>query len=220
MDVKLFPKYPEPSIDDEKSHTIDNYSVLAGADEAYIWEKFKSGNESAFVHIYNSYFEKLLNIGYQLTKDKSLIMDCIQDLFIDLINKRSNLGEVKCIKLYLYKSFRRRLLKYIQFTRKNHARENDLGHQTYHIEISQEERLMNIQTDEHQKERIKKGIITLTEKEREAIYYFYYQNLSYSEMCEIFNYTQVKTVRNLVYQALKKLRLIIHSLVLIPFLIY
>lgn len=220
MDVKLFTKYPESSVDNEESHTVDNFSVLVGTDEAYIWEKFKSGSEAAFVHIYNNYFEKLLNIGYQLTKDKSLIMDCIQDLFIDLINKRSNLGEVKCIKLYLFKSFRRRLLKYIQFTRKKHERENDAGHETYHIEISQEERLMNIQTDEHQKERIKKGIITLTEKEREAIYYFYYQNLSYAEMCEIFNYTQVKTVRNLVYQALKKLRLIIHTLALIPFVIY
>lgn len=85
-------------------------------------------------------------------------------------------------------------------------REKDAGQQNYCIEVSQEEKLINYQQVEQQKEKIARGINLLSEKERQAIYYFYYHNLSYKEIREIFNYTQVKTVRTLVYQAIKKLR--------------
>lgn len=190
----------------EKCQSQEKVSTIHDGDEAIVWQNFKSGKQAAFVYIYNTYFQMLMNIGCQLTRDKSLVKDCIQDLFIELISRRSNLGDVNSIKLYLIKCFRRKMIKYIEFSRKKLVREKNAG-QNYSIEISQEEKLINSQQLEQQKEKIARGINLLSEKEREAIYYFYYQNLSYKEIKEIFNYTQVKTVRTLVYQALKKLRI-------------
>lgn len=211
--------YIKVSHDNEKFLKIDNIPGLKEADEVVLWDEFKLGHESAIIHIYNTYFEKLLNIGCQFTNDKSLIKDCIQDLFIDLINRKNNLGNVKSIKLYLYKSFRRRIVKYIQFDKKKHSKENDIGSHYYKLEISHEEVMINAQLVEHQKEKIAKGIRLLSEKEREAIYYFYFLNLSYKEICEIFKYNQVKTVRSLVYQALKKLKAYLDLAIWVPFLI-
>lgn len=89
----------------EKSQSLEKVSTIHDGEDAIVWEKFKSGKQAAFVYIYNTYFQMLMNIGCQLTKDKSLVKDCIQDLFIELISRRSNLGDVKSIKLYLIKSF-------------------------------------------------------------------------------------------------------------------
>jgi len=178
----------------------------AKVDEAQIWKSFKEGNESAFAYIYTTYFYKLLNIGYQLSRDKSLIKDCIQDLFIDIRIKRKKLADVKSIKLYLYKSFRRRMADYLQYEMKKVDKERQAANEHYLIDIPYEDRLINSQLLEIQKIKLNKGIMALTEREREAIYFFYYKNLSYKEICDLFNYKQVKTVRNLVYQALKKLK--------------
>lgn len=52
----------------------------------------------------------LYRYGFQYTKDKALIKDAIQDLFVELRQKRKRLSHTTSIKLYLYKSIRRKIL--------------------------------------------------------------------------------------------------------------
>ena len=189
-------------------------SSFAHKEDGVIWEAFKTGDESAFVHIYNSYYPIITNYAYQITTNKDLIRDCLQDFFIDIRIRRSKLGNVKSIKLYLLVSFRRRLLKYLEAERKAHDKNMEIARDEFRIQLSCEDLMIENQLDQEQKEKLQKAFAQLTKKEREALYYFYYENMSYSEITELFKYTQVKTTRNLVYQALDKLRELMISVVL------
>ena len=75
---------------------------------------FKEGDDGAFVYIYRVYINLLFTLGLQFTKNEALIKDCLQDFFIELREKRYNLGDTDNIKLYLFKSFRRRIIAYLK----------------------------------------------------------------------------------------------------------
>lgn len=56
---------------------------------------------------------------------------------------------------------------------------------------------------------LQKAIGSLTRKQREVVYYLYYQNLSYDEIREILGVSKLKTVRNILYRSLAALRAIL-----------
>ncbi|MEQ9287162.1 MAG: sigma-70 family RNA polymerase sigma factor [Cyclobacteriaceae bacterium] len=88
----------------------ETHPKAATQSDVQLWGAFKDGNESAFITIYNTYFPMLYRYGFQYTKDKALIKDAIQDLFVELRQKRKRLSHTTSIKLYLYKSIRRKIL--------------------------------------------------------------------------------------------------------------
>ena len=71
-----------------------------------IWKAFKEGNEVAFAHIYNLYFSVLYRYGSQFSRDRNFIKDAIQDLFMELLRKRTRLSDTNSIKYYLFKSLK------------------------------------------------------------------------------------------------------------------
>ncbi len=68
-----------------------------------------------------------------------------------------------------------------------------------------------IQNDILKEKRVmlEKGMKQLTPRQREVIYYIYYNNFSYADTREIMKIKSVKTVRNLLYRALGSLRSIV-----------
>lgn len=48
----------------------------------------RSGDKSAFIEIYNRYWERLLAIAYNHTKDKSMAEEIVQQVFISLWDRR------------------------------------------------------------------------------------------------------------------------------------
>lgn len=193
---------------------VPRQSSFANKEDTAIWQAFKSADESAFVHIYNTYYPVITSYAYQISKDKDLIRDCLQDFFIDIRLRHNKLGNVKSIKLYLLVSFRRRLLKYLEAERKVLDKNLEIARDEFRIQISCEDMMIENQLDQEQKAKLEKAFAQLSNKEREALYYFYYENMSYSEITELFKYSQVKTTRNLIYQALDKLRDLMIFLVL------
>ena len=65
---------------------------------------------------------------------------------------------------------------------------------------------MNSQFAEHQLQSLKTALEQLSSKERQIIYFYFYQNLSYTEIAEVLNYDHVSSARRSVYKVLKKLR--------------
>jgi RNA polymerase sigma-70 factor (ECF subfamily) len=170
-----------------------------------LWQAFKQGRESAFAYIYQKYTPSLYSYGYGIRKDRQLIADCIQDLFIYLHQHSGSLGEVHSIKFYLFKSLRRRILDAIsldsRFPREQFAGED------YHflVEPSAESMLIDKQTREKRKEYLGELVKSLPRRQREAIYLMYYERMSYQEIAAVMS-LEVKTVYNLLYEALQSLR--------------
>lgn len=176
--------------------------------EAEIWQKFKEGDEEAFVWIYSNYFDVLYNFGRQFNLDASLVKDQIQDLFVDLRSSRTRLADLKSIKFYLFKSLRRRLFtsqkRQFSFLTLFSTRNETL----FDIKISNspEATLINRSLDQEKSEILTKSMMKLTPRQKEAIMHFYYEGMSYQEVAEIMDFKQVKSARKLIYRAIDALR--------------
>lgn len=174
--------------------------------DVQLWSAFKSGNESAFITIYNTYFPMLYRYGFQYTRDKALIKDAIQDLFVELRQKRKRLSYTTSIKLYLYKSIRRKILGHKEKAINKITTNQDLEGYNFEVVFSIENQLISQQLNEENILRLNRARTYLTKRQKQAIYYFYYEDLSYEEVSDIMGLNNIKSTRNLIYKAINILK--------------
>jgi len=204
--LKSHPIDSSAFLNSDSSSTREKEVDIRALSDERIWEKFRSGDEEIFIYIYNEYANLLFKYGSQFTDDSPLVKDCLQDFFIYLREKRGTLGAVTSIKFYLLKAFRRRIIEYLKRNAKNRDKINSSLQNWFPIELSHEVKFINHQTTLGQLETLQKGLSELNEREREAIYIYYFQDLSYEQVADFFNFTHVSSARRLVYRALDKLK--------------
>ena len=89
-----------------------NQDSINSLDDVRLWELFREGKEIAFTHIYQTHFEALFQYGCQFTKNESLVEDALQDMFIELREKRKQTIIQTSVRNYLFTCLRRRILLY------------------------------------------------------------------------------------------------------------
>lgn len=178
---------------------------MNGKDEYIIWNRFKAGDESSLIYIYRNYYGLLFNYGCQVLSEKETVQDCIQELFIYLIDNKSKLGNVRSIKAYLIVSLRRRLLKSVNKSgRTISIREED----SFAIEfIENSTPLLSIIAKE-KAEQIQNVLNRLSVQQREIILLYFYEGFSYIEISEVME-IKVKSARELIYRAIKKIQILL-----------
>lgn len=174
-----------------------------------LWVAFKNGDEAAFIQLYQQYANTLFNYGSQFTPDKELVKDCLQDFFIYLRKNREGLGNTASVKMYLLKSFRRRVIDYLNRSKKEQERKEAFLFLQFPVELSSETIYINRQIEDEQLAKLNQALKTLNSKEREAIYHFYYEGLSYEQIAEILGFSHVSSARRLIYRGLSQLRKLI-----------
>ena len=170
-----------------------------------IWEDFKRDADYALSDIYGQNIDFLFIYGKKFTKDESLILDTIQDIFYDLIRNRNNLGSTDNIRLYLLKTFRRKIVRTFEKNRKLFWLEPTSGHAEPEITFSVEEKIIQ---DEESAERIrsvKQAMKTLNTRQREVLYYKFTCGFDYDEICEIMSISY-DSARQLVSRSIQQLK--------------
>lgn len=187
----------KPSISLHDSTRLDVFDIQ-------LWQELKKGSEDAFATIYSENVHRLYSYGLKLVTDKSLVKDCIQDLFVEIWDSKHRLGEVKSIKSYLYKSIRRKLIAEASKQRNRYDRSAVLrvvGNTTHSPEIN----LIELQSLEEDKNKLMQILKKLNKKQREIIHLKFYVNLSYDEISEIMSLDK-KSTYNLMAHTIKLLR--------------
>ncbi|QQY82126.1 RNA polymerase sigma-70 factor [Tamlana sp. s12] len=90
-------------------------SGLSHNDE-YLIQLLHEGDEQALSLIYKKYWEVMYVAAYNLVKNKEISEDIVQDVFVNLWNKRDKLLVKTSLKSYLYTST---IYKVYDFFRKN-----------------------------------------------------------------------------------------------------
>lgn len=180
--------------------------------DSCLWDEFRSGDDQAFVEIYRKFVDVLYRYGLKFTADDQLVKDCVQELFIDLYERRGNLGESDNIKFYLLVSLKRRLIKILRS--KNIYSSLSQEDIPFLIVYSPEDENLR----EEQIKLMNQTLNELTPRQKEAIYLRFMNGLSYEEICEIMamNY---QSVRNLIFRAEEKMRGIISKSQILLFLV-
>ncbi len=190
--------------DADISHEKKMLRKPAKVDESRLWEDFKKGDQTAFELIYADNANHLYNYGRQFTQNMDLVKDCIQDLFVDLRERGNRLGETDSIKFYLLKSFRRRLFRALKKANKmsslTDVKEIQLG-----ITLSHEVEWMNSLLDAERTHQLNKALHQLTLLQREAIFLFYYEGMTYTQIAELFEFSRINSARELIQRGIEAL---------------
>ncbi|MGX1929900.1 RNA polymerase sigma factor [Flagellimonas sp. 2504JD4-2] len=176
-------------------------------DEHILWNEIKKGNVIALGQVYDLYIQVLFSYGFQLSKDKTYVMDCIHDLFLDLYKYREKLSDTDNIKYYLLTSLRRKVnRKYkqnlVHFAEKE-AFENHLN-MLQHV-LSPEERIIALENDSKKGKIWQKANDFLTKTQVKGLQLRFKEGRPYEEIAEIMD-VSVETSRTIIYRAIKSLR--------------
>jgi len=169
-----------------------------------LWQQLKTGSKQALEQIYQSHVDALIQYGYKFTLDKQLIEDSIQELFIDLYNNRSKIGNTSSIRPYLLVALRRRVIKALRKTQKRFV-DTSPEEVDFEIELSIDELIIQQEISTEKAVRIRQALKKLSPRQREILYLKYFQDISYDDICTIMDISY-QSARNLVAKGLTALR--------------
>ena len=149
----------------------------------------------------------LYQYGTKICADKAVLEDNIQELFIELWQKKPS-QSLRSVKAYLLQSLKFKLYKSFR-NKKQVMNIEDAGDEAF--ELSHETFLVREEDDAQKTKRILEAINQLPARQKEVIYLKIYKGLSYEEVSEVMQ-INYQVVRNLLCQALKTFRKLIAPL--------
>ncbi len=190
-----------PDLANQKSRSLS--TTKGSFNDELLWSNFKTGNELALSMLYKKHVHPLYSYGMHTCHNHDMVMDCLQDLFFKLWNKREAIASVHSVKSYLFKSFRRLLIHQITENRKHSVSLDE--QKVFEFTPSIESVLIEDEILAEQTIRLKNCVQSLTKGQREVIYLKFYNELSYQEIAEITE-LQIDSVYNLVSKTIELLR--------------
>lgn len=174
-------------------------------DEQAHWQAFKQGDKAAFGQLYERYVEALFSYGFYFSKNKDLVEDAIQELFVDLWRMKANLSDTTSIKYYLFRALQRKIFHLLDvetiFTRLPETPDNH--------DVSVEERIITQEQSEEYQHILSRGLVFLPQRQLQAVHLRFFDNLETREIADIMGMNE-QSVRNIIQRALQKLRVGFH----------
>lgn len=180
-----------------------------------LWKHMREkGSAKAFEELYDRYFPVLYAYGMQFCANRAVVKDCLQDLFVDIYQRRTCLHEVRKVKQYLFVSFRNCILR--QVSAKIFLHETISENYHFQVNFSHEDQIIGEQFDMDRQKLLKAAFAKLSSRQKEAVFLRFYENMSYAEIATVMKMKEVKYARTIVYRALISLKLTLkdHSLTL------
>ncbi|WP_339926265.1 sigma-70 family RNA polymerase sigma factor [uncultured Cyclobacterium sp.] len=168
-----------------------------------LWGLIQSADQEAYAYVFTSYSDSIFKYGQKFTTDCELIEDVIQDIFVHLWEIKSSLHIHSSIRFYLFSSFRRELLRRLKENQKHEMLED--YHSSVAWQNSFQEILIENQITHMSSRKITSALDNLSNRQKEAIYLKYLQNLSYDEISELMG-IKVPSLYNLVLKGLKSMK--------------
>lgn len=179
--------------------------MLFEEDDKNYWEQMRLGDKQALFELYNKMYFHLIRFGLKINADDELVKDCVNQIFLNMWDKRERLQPVENVKSYLMTSLRRCMLDQLAYIDKTNIAFNKMGAEEDWNELSYEEIIIKVQQDAELKEKLGLAIKQLTPRQIELIQLKFFEGLSYEQIAERTSQT-VKTAYNTIYDAIKTLR--------------
>jgi RNA polymerase sigma factor (sigma-70 family) len=143
--------------------------------------------------------------GNKFSKDREFIKDCIQDLFLELWDKRGNLSDPDSVKLYLLVSLRRKMQRKKASLKWMEDRE-ELDFDSHLIgDLPIETAIIEDEASQYYVRKLQQLIPKLSKRQQEIIYLRFYENLDNEAIAEVMSLSR-QAVANLLWRALKELK--------------
>lgn len=155
-------------------------------------------DETAFEALFMAYYENLCRFTSQYVSAHDVVEDLVQDIFLNVWERRRALDPEKSIRSYLYKAARNEALKYLN---RQHVRRRYRDEQRRFGADAQngpEERLR----DRELETRVRRALLAIPERRRHIFILSRQHGLTYAEIAELLDIS-VKTVETQISRALR-----------------
>ena len=157
-------------------------------------------NKQSFELLFAEFFEPLCGFAYGYVSDRDTAQEIVQDVFINLWQKRNSIEKDKSVKSYLYTSVKNRCLNYIRDNKNFRSHYLDV---VLELEIPVQEE--DIFSESETQDKINAALDKLPEKCRQVFELSRFEEMKYKEIAENMGIS-VKTVEVQMSKALKILR--------------
>ena len=173
------------------------------ATDAKIWDDFLQGSKAAYLFMYEKYARLLYNYGYKIAQDRQLTEDCLQDLFLTILETRERLGQTDSIKFYLMRSLRRDIVRKLNGQQRFlNGSENEID---FTVEFHYEPTWLDSQISREQSETVLRELNQLPARQKEALFLKFFDNLSYDEIAGIMG-IETTSAYKVIYKAIAALQ--------------
>ncbi|PSL33690.1 RNA polymerase sigma factor [Dyadobacter jiangsuensis] len=169
-----------------------------------LWSQFKAGNPDALGQLADIHYRSLLNYGTKFSRDLEFIRDCIQDVYLQLWERKLFLAEDTVVKPYLFKSLRNKIFKE-SIRLKRLGESSELLFEPEDSSGTIESSLIEDELQNRELYRLNRIISGLSKRQREVVYLRYYQGLGNDEIAEIMDIGK-PGVANLLSKTLREMR--------------
>lgn len=181
----------------EGSQNTYNYTT-----DTALWDDFLGGSKMAYAYLYGKYAPTLYNYGYKIAQNRELTEDCLQDLFLTILETRERLGRTDSIKFYMMRALRREIVRKLT----NEQRfDHELDNLDFTIEFYYEPTWLDAQISTEQSTLLLRELNNLPARQKEALFLKYFDNLSYEEIAGVMGIEQT-SVYKIVYKAIASLQ--------------
>jgi RNA polymerase sigma-70 factor (ECF subfamily) len=171
-----------------------------------LWKGLREGDKGMLLALYKKYYHSLLFIGLKEIKDAQLVKDSIQQLFLNLWEKRTSIEEARNIRSYIITSFLRKLNYDWKRSGKTGSLQVVWNNFSEDPQPNPEEDLVRKDEQFHLFKLLMLHINELPNRQKELIVLKFYEGLSYDEIVLKTGLSH-RTVYNKIHEGLKKLKL-------------
>lgn len=154
--------------------------------------------------LYTTYVNELYSYGIAFGTNKVVLQDIIHDIFLHFVENKSNLKNITNVKFYLIRALKNRLIS-AERSLKHFDDIDEVVDSSFSLKVTDVDLLIEEEDRARLIKRVDELLLCLTDRQREAIYLRYNQELSYEEIGELLKMTP-KASRKLVSRALIRIR--------------
>lgn len=174
--------------------------------DVILWEKVTRSNYGAFDVIYERYWDLLLRIALQKVGDMDVAMDLVQDLFVDIWQKRHTTLVKTSLKAYLVSAL---YFKVFMHFRKEGVQQKHIDHYQAFSETEESGDLSATvryeENYEHLLSAIEKSVLEMPDRMKVVFQMKYYNSLNNQEIADNLGLS-TQTVKNQLSKALQQIR--------------
>ena len=169
-------------------------------DDRQVWDQIKSGERAGMEALYVKYAQELFRLGMSIKGDRSLVKDCIQEVFLNLWQYRHTVKNTDNVKLYLFKCLSNKIHKEVGKDKKRYG----------NLIPEHEDNLWDIEEQDpenssEKRKRLAEVLRSLPARQNEVIQLLYFENHSYEDTSAIMG-INVQSVYTLAWKAIANLK--------------
>ncbi|GAB4004003.1 sigma-70 family RNA polymerase sigma factor [Spirosoma migulaei] len=174
---------------------------------AQLWVRFKADDEKAFDQLVEARYRLLFNYATRFTRDRDLIKDCVQDLFLELWNRRKAIVETPYVTIYLIKALRNNLLRKLRRETgwRSTTEEGIEAESMLTDDLTAENEWIAGETLINTEQSLRRAVAQLPKRQQEVVFLKFYEGLSNDDIAQVME-IEKQTVANFLYRAMNQLR--------------